>query len=533
MKLALGFILSGLLGQAPLQEQTEWIDRGRTLLDANHAKQAQALFETEQQRNPNSDAPRVWIIRSWLGQGRVNDALDAVDALVQQGLSGPPIDYLYGMAWFFAAEAKRQQGEQPESLRRNLQDCITHLSLATEADPSRYRDALRPLAKTAWLSQRLELAGSAAEKAASYYPGDARVWHLLGRIAHERYAILAATPDAEEKAKALARTATRAYRRCLEILATPEDFNQRILLAETWLQLSRLLASTGDAQAVEALSNAVSWEPDRMDFSELSAVIAPELFENAIELGLQKYEARFARDARVGGAYWWLGYIAFRNGRLDRAERAFVAALSSQARGIESAWYYLGRLRFVRGEFNSAVAALRASWERDPAALFRALDVDKQFNIAMIDSLANWCADQGRAVDATIFFELSAEFSQSAKAWEKLGQFLTDEGHRLQQQNGAGDELAERALLTALAAFNRALEIEPNNPIHLFAAARHLHRVLVMDFSQARSLYRRAASEALRLLADPNLALETSNALRTVRGEALRALKQLGEPKSE
>ncbi|MFT5285297.1 MAG: tetratricopeptide (TPR) repeat protein [Planctomycetota bacterium] len=533
MNSIIGLLLGGLLGLMPVQEETDWIDRGRALLDANRGEEAQALFEAEQLRVPDAQAPRIWVARSWLPQGRINDTLDAVDAMLASGLSGPPIDYLFGMAWFYAAEAKRVQGDTSDSLRRNMQDCIAHLILATEADPSRYRDALRPLAKTAWLSQRLELANGAAEQAAKFYPSDARVWHLLGRIAHERFAIIKATPGAESESLVLLKQAEAAYRNGLNAIGVPTDVIGEVLLAETWLQLGRLLATTSNEGAIEALSNAVSLKPARIDYRDLSAIISPDVFLDSLELGLQKFTTRVGRDLQTGAAYWWLGYIAFRNGFLDRAERAFIAALASGAKDIESAWYYLGRLRFVRNEFNGAVAALRASWERDPAVLFQSLDVDKPFNVAMLDTLANWCASQTRTVDATIFFELSAEFSQSPEAWLKLAQFLTEQGNRLYQQNGAGDDLAERSHLTALAAFNRALEIDPKSPLLLINAARHLHRVLVMDLTQARSLYRSAAREALRLLTDDTQAVEASAGLRAIRTEALRALKQLGEPKTE
>jgi len=527
---SLALVLLGcLLSSVSAQEDAEWIARGRALLDQGRAAEAQVVFEEAQALAPAETTPRVWILRSWLDQNRVNDALDAIDALVADGLSGPSVDYLYGMAWFTAAETKRRSGGQGPSLQRNMLDAIHHLELATKERPGRYRDAFRPLAKMAWLSQRLDIAAPAIESAASYYPADARIAHLEGRIAHEEFTIAQADPGQVELAEELAARAVTAYRRAVSSIGEPSDDLQVILLAETWAQLGRLLITRKDEAAIEAMSNAVAWKPDHLDYRELSSIIEPATFIAAVELGLSKAEQRVGREPRSGGAYWWLGYTAFRTGNLALAERAFVAALASKAVGVESAWYYLGRLRYLQRNFSGAISALRSSWERDPAALFTSLDIDKEFNIAMLDSLAGWCVRERRTIDATIFFELSAEFTQSAESWLKLGQFLTSEGERLYAENGPNHELARRSQLTALTAYTRALEIEPRSPLYLLSTARHLHRVLEIELGQARTLYERAQLEAGRLLAELNLPIEQSSTLRAIRSEAIRSLEELNQ----
>lgn len=525
----LGSLLGWLLVSVPLEDDTEWITRGRALLDQGKAAEAQVVFEKARELAPGDPTPEVWILRSWLDQNRVNDSLDAIDALVERGLTGPPVDYLYGMSWFTAAEAKLKSGGSATSLQRNMLDAIHHLGLATEQRPDRYRDAFRPLAKMAWLNQRLEIAAPAADAASKYYPDDPRIAHLRGRIAHEQFNIAQADPGGTERAQALAAKSTEAYRRTIAVIGEPTDDRGELLLAETWAQLGRLLITQKDEGAVEALANAVAWKPDHIDYRELSSIIDPSTFIAAVELGLSKYELRANREPSSGGAYWWLGYTSFRSGDLVRAERAFVLALASNSKSVESAWYYLGRLRYLQRNYSGAISALRSSWERDPAALFTSLDIDKQFNIAMLDTLAGWCVRQRRTVDATIFYELSAEFTQSADAWQKLGQFLTSEGSRLFAEHGPDNELARRSQLTALTAFRRALEIEPRSPLYLLSTARHLHRTLEIELDQARGLYERAQLEAGRLLADSSLPVERSSTLRAIRSEARRSIEELIE----
>ncbi len=524
---SLGALLGCLLFAAPQESEIDWLTRGRALLDQGKAAEAQLVFEEARELAVSDSEPRIWVVRSWLAQGRVNDSLDAIDELAAEGISGAPIHYLYGMSWFLAAEAKLKSGGAGTSLRRNILDAIHHLQLATEEHHDRYRDALRPLAKMAWMNQRLDLAAPAADLASGYYPADARIAHLQGRIAHEQFTIAIAEPDGAERASSLAEKSTGAYRRTTVLIGVPVDAIGKVLLAETWVQLGRLYFTLGDERAVEALANAVSSKPDHLDYRELSTVIAPDLFIQSVELGLAKFEERARHQPESGGAYWWLGYTAFRSNQLERAERAFVAALASKSEAVESAWYYLGRLRYVQRNFSGAISALRSSWERNPAALFSSLDIDKQFNIAMLDSLAGWCVRQRRTIDATIFYELSAEFTQSAEAWQKLGLFLISEGERLYAEHGPEFPLARRSHLTALAAFQRALEIEPRSPLYLLSTARHLHRTLKIEPDRALELYGKARLEAGRLLADSKLPVERSSELRAIRSEARRSIDEL------
>src|SRR5206468_12831120 len=99
------------------------IARGREALEAGKVPEAQKLFEQAAEKDGSSLRTRTWVIRSWMEQGRINDSLDAIDAIARGGaiakgragakdgpttkgdasakggVSGKEIDYLYGMAF--------------------------------------------------------------------------------------------------------------------------------------------------------------------------------------------------------------------------------------------------------------------------------------------------------------------------------------------------------------------------------------------------------------------------------------------------
>ena len=65
--------------------------------------------------------------------GRINDALDAIDALDRAGVKGPTMDYLYGMA--FAAKARTYIAEQTggAAVQMSLEDAVMFLERAVKA----------------------------------------------------------------------------------------------------------------------------------------------------------------------------------------------------------------------------------------------------------------------------------------------------------------------------------------------------------------------------------------------------------------
>ena len=70
--LSLGAVLGWLLLVSPREDDAEWITMGRALLDQGKPAEALIVFEQAKELAPSDYAPRVWIVRSWLAQNRVN-----------------------------------------------------------------------------------------------------------------------------------------------------------------------------------------------------------------------------------------------------------------------------------------------------------------------------------------------------------------------------------------------------------------------------------------------------------------------------
>ncbi len=513
MTRSLGFLLfvsahfSAPWGQTEataIEDADRWIESGRALLAAQ-PEAAQAAFERASELEPGSLRTRMWILRSWMEQGRINDSLDGIDALVAEGERGAAIDYLYGMAWFLAAEAKLADGAPPALAQRNLLDAYAGLVAATRSDPELFGDALYPLAKVAWQSQRLDVALEAARAACAREPGNARAQHLFGRIARLEYEVARASPETRERALLHARAAEDAFERAAVLLTAPADRQQEALLAETHLELLHLHLALGQTERAAAdLGRAVAWDPERIDYSNLNAALPPTLFAKALGDGVAAFESRFGLGARSAAVHWWLGYAHFRQDDYPAAERAFLAALARRV-DLRSAWYYLGRLRFVQRDHAGAVEALRTFWEADPVELFSSLRSDPSSNVPMLDHLGTWCRNAGRVADATILFELGAELEGTGSAWRRLGMYLADQSKRLREREGVGSIDAHRSAATALLAFERALLCEPDSPVHALDLALHLHQALGDDLPRARTLYESARAKARLRLADPTL----------------------------
>ena len=180
------------------------ISQGRAELALGHAALAQQDFEAAAALDGGSPRTRVWVIRSWLPQGRINDALDAADALEREGAKGPALDYLFGMS--FSAKARDYQAKDVSNqiAAMSFADATAFLERATTADPELYADAFAPLAEAAWSMQKLELASAAAARARALDPESAELALLAGRIALAGHAAAAADPARSRNAVASA-----------------------------------------------------------------------------------------------------------------------------------------------------------------------------------------------------------------------------------------------------------------------------------------------------------------------------------------
>ena len=155
--------------------------KGRALLDAGDGAAAQAAFDQAAALDP-SIKTRVWVLRSWLAQGRVNDTYNAVDELAKT-TKGVEIDYLYGMA--FAIDAKRgiETNQAGPMTGTKIEDALQYLGIVMKTDVARFPDATLMVCWAAWESQRYDIGQAAAEKAVLVLPTNPESHYHLGRFA--------------------------------------------------------------------------------------------------------------------------------------------------------------------------------------------------------------------------------------------------------------------------------------------------------------------------------------------------------------
>ncbi len=508
----------------------ELLGEGRQLLREGRPEEAQAAFERASALDGGSLESRTWILRAWLEQGRNNDALDAVDALVRGGEQGPETDYLYGMAFERRARDKVLEGTADASVRMNFEDAVSSLSKALESAPERFDDAWPALANAAWMTLDLARAREAAEVAVQRHPEGADEQLLLGRIAfsqfREAYDAGGGWSPASEAAWQRAQAAFRAAGERYDAARAGQD----VALADARLQLAHALLWKEDAAgAREALSAAIAAAPDAIDFAAEQPLFDAATFHAALRDGLARWRARPDADpAREAVACWWLGWASWAVGENEQAERELLAALEREP-AYTSAWFYVALARYAREDWPGTIEALRAAWQADPAAVVAEVQADLEQNLARLSFVVGWCAREERPADAATVARIVAEAApQAPGSWNDLGLFLRDQGEKL-----GGGAQATALYEESLAAYERALELAPDDPQILNDTGVILHYYLERDLERALALYARAQELARVQLeggaVDPELRPVIETALRDATDNHRRLAQELAE----
>ena len=75
------------------------VQRGRALLDEGRAEDALPLFEQASRQDGAKFRTHVWVLRTKIALGSVEDALAEVDQARTAGATGPDVDYAYGIGF--------------------------------------------------------------------------------------------------------------------------------------------------------------------------------------------------------------------------------------------------------------------------------------------------------------------------------------------------------------------------------------------------------------------------------------------------
>ncbi len=484
------------------------IAQGRELLDDDRPQAAEPLFEEAAALPGGAPRGRLWQLRCWMDLGRSNEALDGIDALKRDGLDGPELDYLYGMAFARRAQWHLATGVDASSIFLNFQDAAAHLGRAVEAEPDRFRDAHFLLARSTWEMSELERARDAIETSLVYFPEKAANWLLKGRIAFSQHEVARGEADRPAdwpaSAHALWNEAEAAFRHALELCGNPlDDPVRQAILTQTAIQFANALVWKRERdEAARMYGLALSWSPDAIDFDTVRAWLRPletdepyRGFNLALRAAVLGFRERFpATDPRDASMLWWLGYSHWELGEFEAAETAFLEALAHNP-DFTNTWHYIALVRYARDDWPGMIEALKTAWELSPVELVNEMQLDPELNLEKLDFVTAWCVEHERYLDAAILSEICAETAQfDPRYWNNLGLLLRDEADRRIEDEGANvtDPELQALYERAWTAYVRGLEIAPDDGQLMNDTAVMLQYYLMRDEVLARTMYEAA-----------------------------------------
>ena len=536
--------------EAPLAaELAALIERGRAELAAGRAAEAEALFTRVAEADGGKLRTRMWVLRAWMDQGRSNDTLDALDELNSQGQKGPDLDYLYGMAFARRAEGLVADGVGDSSVEMNFIDATNLLKQSVERDPARYRDAWLQLARAAWFTQELETARWASEEAVRHQPEDGEVWLARARIAMSEFVNAEGSEPGGAEAEAALARALESFQKGLELLGPAEgERAAKVARAATELGNAFLWRQRG-AEATSAYARAITAAPGNFDYGQAFQLLAgapadpehPSGFRPALEQAREALAASGRLAGQEAGVLlWWLGWARFNDGAWVASEEAFHESLAL-APEYTNAWFYIGLARHYAKDSLRAVEAMRTGWAADPASMVTTV-AGAGGSQRAFESLLAWCAAQEppRNLDAAFLAEMLTQAQpEDPRHWNNLGLFLRDEGERAEyaafKKEAPEPDAAWLADLyqRSYRAYQKALELTPDDPQVINDTALMLHYHLDGDLAEVEATYRRALARLEELLAGSDLSEEDRARFEQTKSDIGVNLKALLEPEAE
>lgn len=494
------------------------IAQGRTKLAAADYKGAKTLFDEAATADKSSLRTQVWQLRVGMQLEPLNDVLGRIDALAK-GHDGPAMQYLYGMAFAVKAQQALDAGLSDGTIGMQMADAQTFLSQALEHDGELYSDAFPVLARVAWMNQDLDAAIAAADKAVGYYPNSASSWGQRGRIQLSRFLASKDDDDTLEAAQEMSEDSVRSFERGLAILAEESRESSATARAQLYEQLAICQAWRGDMSAsAEAYAACMGWDPSVLDFGSIWNTLGGS-FMKTLEDGEAQFVARWGTATQSDATMlWYLGYARYMALKDKEFNQAFIAEFEKVEEELtasvqkwpaySNALWYVALSRYARSDFVGAAETLVEFWERDPNATVATLAGDLERGKPRIEWIIGQCAGEGRLLEAAALSGILAEIDPpGALNWSYKALFLRDYADNIvrRKPKKAEDPEIIGFYEQSLAAYERALEIEPDNPNFMNDLAVVLHYNLNRDLERALALYDRAREAAQKLMDDPEV----------------------------
>lgn len=489
------------------------IAEGRKLLKEGKVDEALVLFEQADKASSQKPETHIWVLRAWMDQGRLNDAFNEADKIRDAGVDIPGLDYLYGYGSFLKANKLMREGGGG-AIGLAFGDAVSYLQLALDRDPETFGDAWVTLAHASWYSTELERAEKSILKAVEHDPKSALVRSVQGEIYFSLYKdLVGQTAKGETADRAHAKTALTSFSRAADL--TPGSNDAAPKQFAIWRQMGNVHAWLADLpKAGECFTEALSWDPQMMDYNLMWQSLAPKgdmkLFNSSLEAGLAGYKKRFGENGEGAAMLlWWLGYGEMTAKEYEKAQVAFIESVERN-KGYANSWFYVGMCRYYQADYAGACEGWLAYWDIDPTSLVTTIRGNVAANVPILDYAAGKVSEAGYGGQNMIAnLTLAEKMNQVLSAtqpgnpvfWNNLGLLRRDIGEmtmRSRRDTPAEDII--KIYESSYEAYSKALSFAPADPGYLNDAAVLLQYYLGRDLDKARGYYEKAQVEAQKVI---------------------------------
>ncbi|MCA9002057.1 MAG: hypothetical protein KDB61_09045, partial [Planctomycetes bacterium] len=320
-------------------------------------------------------------------------------------------------------------------------------------------------------------------------------------------------PEGEGPNQEYARTSLAAFTRAADLTSNKNDSADKQFAI--WRQMGNVHAWMTDlGKAGECFAEALSWNPELMDYNMLWQTMAPngdlKSFNETLITGLAGYKKRFGEDG-PGAAMllWWLGYGQLTAKDYKAAEKSFLESVERN-KGYANSWFYVGMSRYYRAEYRGACEAWLAYWDMDQNGLVGSIRSNTALNVPIFKYSAGKITQDGMSGQDTIANLTVAERINQVLAatdpgnslyWNNLGLLRRDIGEiTMRAVKGANADDIVQLYEDSYAAYSKALTFSPNDPGYLNDAAVLLQYYLGRELETARAYYEKAAVEAQKMI---------------------------------
>ncbi len=440
-----------------------------------------------------------------LADERVNDAFRLLERADEPATKR--VDYHAAFARTFVARAEKDRAEGADaiSIAALYEEAARSLQDALEIDPERI-DLRVACVQDLLLATKTEEARDVAQDARRRAPGSWEAALALGDACYHHLAALGRLRPASVVGEGEDIVAARAVRTELVDEALAAYRAAAKLAADRGEPHGRIggfvLAIEGDkAEALAAFTEALARNPSQVSPAAAIAGMSPKEMLGFFEKALAEYGRRHPGvapdDPTDASLHWYLGYARLLGGDTKGAGAAYETAVRKNP-SDPSARYYLGKIAYNEQRFEDAVRHFDTLARKSPRTLGEVGASDSFFYATMQGLVGRLVAgDSGAPVtdvvgnaslDVAIRFTeaILAVHPTSVEDWNNLGLFQRD-----------ADRPKE-----ALAAYKKALDIDPLRPSLLNDTAVIYHYYLRSNDSEAAKLYELAIERANQVIAD-------------------------------